>query len=219
MIKAIFFDLDFCIFDTRSLGEGILDPVLAPLYASSLPEELQQTIASTLWSTSLEDTIALFNLEEPLADAMREAHQDLVVPDTAHTYGDENTLNELLVYRVLVTSGYQAWQEAKLARLNIAHIFDEIIIDTVDDAPNRKGKQVIFSELLTKHGWQPDEVLVVGDNPHSELKAARALGITTVQTLRPTVTPDPLADHRITSLSELASLITNAPDACGRGPD
>ena len=210
MIKAVFFDLDFCIFDTRSLGESILDPVLAPLYASTLPKELQQTIASTLWSTSLEDTVALFNLDDALADAMREAHRSLVVPDTAHTYGDENSLNDLPVYRALVTSGYRAWQEAKLAGLNIAHLFDEIIIDTIDDALNRKGKQLIFSELLFKHGWQAEQVLVVGDNPHSELKAARALGITTVQTLRPTVTPDPLAHHRITSLTELASLITNA---------
>ncbi len=210
MIKAVFFDLDFCIFDTRSLGERILDPVLAPLYSSTLPKELQQTIASTLWSTSLEDTIALFSLKGALADAMREAHRSLVVPATAHTYGDENTLNDLPVYRALVTSGYQAWQEAKLARLDIAHLFDEIIIDTIDDAATRKGKQLIFSELLVKHGWQPEQVLVVGDNPHSELKAARALGITAVQTLRPTVTPDPLANHRITSLTELASLIKNA---------
>jgi putative hydrolase of the HAD superfamily len=210
MIKAVFFDLDFCIFDTRSLGERILDPVLAPLYASSLPPEHQEAIAKTLWSTSLEDTIALFNLKSNLADAMREAHRGLVVPDTAHTYGDEKAINELPVYRALITSGYQAWQEAKLARLNIAYLFDEIIIDTIDDALSRKGKQLIFSELLTKHGWQPQEVLVVGDNPHSELKAARALGITTVQTLRPTVAPDPLANHRITSLTELASLITNA---------
>lgn len=207
MIKAVFFDLDFCIFDTRSLGENILDPVLAPLYASSLPREHQQLIAKTLWSTSLEDTIALFSLDDSLAEAMREAHRSLVVPDTARTYGDEDALSDLLVYRALVTSGYRAWQEAKLTQLNIAHLFDEIIIDTIDDPQSRKGKQIIFSELLTKHGWQPQEVFVVGDNPHSELKAARALGITTIQTLRPTIVKDSLATHHIHSLSELAQYL------------
>lgn len=210
MIKAVFFDLDFCIFDTRSLGEHILDPVLAPLYASNLSRDHQELIAKTLWSTSLEDTIALFNLDDTLAEPMREAHRGLVVPDTAHTYGDESILIDLPVYRALVTSGYRAWQGAKLARLNIAHLFDEIIIDTIDDAKSRKGKQLIFSELLTRHGWNPREVLVVGDNPHSELKAARALGATTVQTMRPTVVPDPLASHHITSFTELTALIKNA---------
>ncbi len=207
MIKAIFFDLDFCIFDTRSLGDDILDPVLAPLYASSLSREDQDLVAKTLWSTSLEDTIALFELEDALAQAMREAHRSLVVPDTARTYGDESALSALPAYRVLVTSGYRAWQEAKLARLNIADLFDEIIIDTIDDAKNRKGKQAIFSDLLTRHGWQPQEVLVVGDNPHSELKAARALGITTVQTLRPTIEKDPLADHHLSSLHDLSNYL------------
>lgn len=210
MIKSIIFDLDFCIFDTRSLGEQILDPVLAPLYASRLSEEVKATIARTLWSTSLEDTIALFDIEPLLAAAMREAHQHLAVPDTACTYGDEESLLELPVYRILVTSGYESWQKSKLKKLGIEHLFHEMIIDVIDDPKARKGKRGIFEELLQTHGWQPHEVLVVGDNPHSELKAARELAIPTAQTLRPTIERDSLADHHITSLHELALLIASS---------
>ncbi len=207
MTKAIFFDLDFCIFDTRSLGERVLDPVLTPLYASSLPEEQQAEISRTLWCTSLEDTIALFGLPASLAAAMRKAHQALLVPDDIRTYGDEAFITELPVYRALVTSGYQSWQEAKLEKLGIRNLFDEIIIDAIDDTAARRGKRAIFLDLLQEHGWRPREVLVVGDNPHSELRAARELGIRTVQTLRPTIIRDPLANHHIASLSELARLI------------
>lgn len=210
MTKGIIFDLDFCIFDTRSLGERVLDPVLAPLYASALPSSRQAEIARTLWSTSLEDTIALFNLPPALATAMRAAHHTLVVPDGIRTYGDEAVIAELPVYRALVTSGYQSWQEAKLAKLGIRDLFDEIIIDAIDNPTIRRGKRSIFLDLLHEHDWHPSEVLVVGDNPHSELRAARDLGIRAVQTLRPTVVPDPLADHRIASFTELSALIKNA---------
>lgn len=205
--KAIFFDLDFCIFDTRSLGEQILDPVLKPLFDSDLPVELKETIAKTLWSTSLEDTITLFTLNSVLADAMRDAHRCLAVPDSACTYGDESALKELAVYRALITSGYQTWQEQKIAALGVADLFHEVIIDVIDDPATRRGKQAIFADLLTRHSWQPHEVLVVGDNPHSELKAARALGIQTAQTVRPMVDRDPLANYHITTLTELAPII------------
>ncbi len=208
--KALIFDLDFCIFDTRSLGDHVLDPVLAPLFASQLSSETKQIIADTLWSTSLEDTIALFDIDPALAGAMRTAHQTLIVPNDACSYGDEYILRGLPVYRALVTTGYKAWQEAKIAKIAVESLFDEIIIDTIDDLLVRKGKQRIFEELLVSHGWQPSEVFVIGDNPHSELKAARALQIPTIQTLRPTIKKDPLANYHITSFAELPPIVNNS---------
>jgi FMN phosphatase YigB (HAD superfamily) len=209
MVKAIIFDLDMCILDTRTLGEHILDSVLAPLHESSMPEATQREIDRTLWTTSLEDCVELFKIPSAVAEKMRSAHRELVVSDDVKTFGDEDTLLDLPVYRILVTSGYREWQIRKIEKLGVARLFDEIIIDTIDDLATRKGKRVIFAELLARHGWEPQEVLVVGDNPHSELKAARALGIPTAQTLRPTVLKDPLADYHIESLNELHTILSS----------
>ena len=99
------------------------------------------------------------------------------------------------------------FQETKIAKLGIAHLFDEIIIDVLDDPNKRKGKTKIFEEILESNKWNKEEVLVVGDNPHSELGAAKALGITTVQTVRPTVIKWKGADHHIESLRELKTLL------------
>ena len=49
---------------------------------------------------------------------------------------------------------------------------------------------------------------MVGDNPLSELGAAKTLGIPAVQTLRPTVVAWDGADYRISSLEELEKLIS-----------
>ena len=64
-----------------------------------------------------------------------------------------------------------------------------------------------------------DKLLVVGDNPLSELAAGRALGATTVQTVRPGVEPWPLADHRVEGLQGLLALLSaDAPVAAADTP-
>src|SRR3989338_9550177 len=93
MIKAVIFDLDMCIFDTRTLGEHILDSVLAPLHTSSVPEEVQREIDCVLWTTSLEDTIQLFQIPREVAELMRDAHRQLVVRPNIHTiFGEHHNL-------------------------------------------------------------------------------------------------------------------------------
>ncbi|MFQ3616473.1 MAG: HAD hydrolase-like protein [Cyanobacteriota bacterium] len=61
--------------------------------------------------------------------------------------------------------------------------------------------------ILNAHCLSPAEVLVVGDNPDSELAAGNRLGICTVQTLRPGVEKSKLATHHIHTLGELKALV------------
>jgi putative hydrolase of the HAD superfamily len=137
---------------------------------------------------------------------MREAYRHLDVPAGISSYGDEGYIKTLPVVKILVTSGYKKFQTQKNEILGIADLFSEIIIDELDHKGCRKGKRAIFAELLGKYNWNATEVLVVGDNPASELKAAKALGIPTVQTLRPTIVKWDQADHHIASLKELAQI-------------
>lgn len=65
------------------------------------------------------------------------------------------------------------------------------------------------AHLLEENGWRKDEVLVVGDNPTSELGAAKSLSILAIQTLRPTIKRWEEADYHIQSLRELAAIINS----------
>ncbi len=207
MIRAVIFDLDMCIFDTHSLGENILDPVLEPLQKLCLTEEVRTEIARVLWTTSLEDTIELFGIPNEVAESMRTAHQELSIPENMKTFGDEAYIKELLVHRVLVTSGYHKWQAGKIEKLGIAPLFHEVIIDAIDDRSARKGKKEIFRDIMVRHNLVPSEICVVGDNPLSELRAGKELGMLTVQTLRPTVKRTEEADHHIYHFAELRELV------------
>ena len=60
------------------------------------------------------------------------------------------------------------------------------MIDAIDE-DDRKGKQGIFASILETGQLRPEEVIVVGDNPDSEIEAGNKLGIRTVQILRPGV--------------------------------
>lgn len=210
-VQGVIFDLDMCIFDTRTLGEHYLDPILKPLRESSVPKEKQTEIEYAFWTNNLEDTVRLFQIPNDVAESMRVAHRGLVVPEWVQTYGDEQCILSLPVYRVLVTSGYRVWQEGKIKRLEVARLFEEVIIDAIDNAELRIGKKAIFQDLMARHAWHPQDVLVVGDNPHSELKAGKELGMRTVQTLRPTIQRADGFDHYIHSLHELLPLVGGKP--------
>lgn len=207
MIRGIIFDLDMCILDTHTLSGPFFEPVLSALYGSNLSQELKEKVDRRLWTTSLDDTVELYGVPKETADRMREAYAHIEVPDGIKSFGDEEVIRDLPVKKILVTSGFRKFQETKIRKLGIAGLFDEIIVDALDDREQRKGKLKIFQEILAAHGWSNKEVLVVGDNPESELGKAKQLGIKSVQTLRPGVERWDGADAHIVSLDELHTLL------------
>jgi len=119
-IKAIIFDLDNCIFDTRSMGEGIIDTVLEVLYSSNLSEQQKKDVDDALWTTSLEDIIDQFKVPEKIAEKMRQAYRKIEVPKNREvkSFGDEKCIKNLPVKKILVTTGYRRFQESKIERIN-----------------------------------------------------------------------------------------------------
>ena len=217
-VKVIIFDLDNCVFDTHSMSEGILDALLATLDQSDLTFHKRQKAKDLLWTTSLDDISSIVGFSGELLSKLHAIYANLEAPDGLKSYGDEFCVKKLPGRKILVSTGYQKFQEGKIAKLGLADLFDEIILDIIGDPTiTRKGKRRIFEALMAKNKWAASEVVVVGDNPTSELGAGKALGLTTVQTLRPGVVKWPEADFHITRLTELEGIIkqieNNAPTA------
>jgi putative hydrolase of the HAD superfamily len=108
--------------------------------------------------------------------------------------------------RFLVTSGFRRLQESKIAALGITRLFNGIYVDAIDES-SRKGKQGVFAEILQENHLRAEETLVVGDNPDSEIAAGNALGMQTVQILRPGVARDGSAMHHVDGLDGVLSLL------------
>lgn len=203
--KLLLVDLDMCVLDTKTLDERVLDPVLEVLHASELTQEQQALVEKELWTRSLYDIIVDRNWKISAVTARRmwKAYSALEVPPGIRSFGDEEHLRTLPQPKILITSGFRQFQLSKVRQLGIESLFEEVIVDAIDDLRVRKGKVKIFAQLQQERGLRASSIMVIGDSGLSELQAGRELGMVTVQTLRPGIVPWQHADHHISSFVEL----------------
>ena len=206
--QAILFDLDNCLCDSREAGEALFAPAFAAMAQANhghLSEERLHQAFEECWYTSLDLVAQRYGFTPWMYDAGHAAFTKLDVTQPLKGYPDLQVLPRLAVDKHLVTSGFRRLQQTKVDALGIAHWFTSVVIDAVDVQPH-VGKQRIFEDIVAGYGYTPARVLVVGDNPLSELKAGKALGMTTVQSLRPGVKKAE-ADLHIRSFEELIALV------------
>jgi putative hydrolase of the HAD superfamily len=211
-VKAIIFDLDNCLCPASAVGPDFFEPAFNAVRAANrgVPSEvdLERAIAEC-WYTAF-DAIALqFGFSKAMVEAGHTAFAQLEVTSSLVGYADLPIVRELPGTRYFVTSGFRKLQESRIRALGIASWFDNVFVDAIDE-PEHPGKQKIFEAILAQGPWCADEVMVVGDNPRSELTAGRSLGMVTVQILRPLVSTCADVDHHVAWLEELRPLLTPA---------
>lgn len=208
MLHAIIFDLDNTLFDTRSIPARITQPVYAALRTVNeqnrfVSNETLERVFQESWFVPFPAIAAAHGLPECMVKLWESAQQQIRFSEPLHPYPDVvDALRKITLFKCLLTSGYRQVQEGKIRALGIGSLFDLIRIDAVDD-PVHYGKRQFMEELMQNRGWLPSELLVVGDSAANEIAAGRALGIPTVQILRPGVIRTELADRHIQSLTEL----------------
>ncbi len=209
MTKAIIFDLDSCLAAADEVGEQLFAPAFAAIRAAndgSVPEEKLRAAFAECWRVAFDAVADKYCFTEAMRAAGWQMFRQTEVTGPMSGYGDLAVLKELPVQRFLVTSGFRRLQESKVRALGFADWFAAIYIDALDE-PNRRGKHGFFQDILSAHGLRPDEVLVVGDNPDSEIEAGNRLGMKTIQVLRPGVPLSDRATRQIRGLMELKELL------------
>jgi len=205
MIKALIFDLDNCLAAATEVGEGLFRPAFEAIRSANegaVPDpELEQAFAD-MWRHPLDWVAAKYGFSKRMQDAAWELFCSMEVSHPMQGYGDLDVLKQVPATCFLVTSGFRRLQESKIRALGLQNLFQALYVDAIDE-PDRLGKQGLFEKILKEHHLTNDEVLVIGDNPDSEIEAGNRLGIRTVQTLRPGVSPSPSATAHIRSLTEL----------------
>lgn len=206
-IRLVIFDLDDCILDTDTFRPHMRMRMKQVLDAFDIPQHVRERVEQALGGTS---PIAVANerdLPIVVKYAMLESYRDIDMPISLATYGDEHYLREINAERILVTAGFENVQYSKIRGVGIVDLFSEIYVIPPGTGYAHHGKQLKFQELMKERDLEPWEILVVGDNPHTELQAGLSLSMITVQTLRPSVARWERANFHITSFSELPGLI------------
>ena len=209
MIRAIVFDLDKCLAPPEEIGRSFFEPPIEAIRSANrgtLSDEAFESAISDFWHLSYDDIATRHGFSPAMFEAGWNAYRSLRMPGPLRGYGDLDVLGELDVPLILVTTGFRDLQESKVDALGIRERFVDVIVDDIDGHV-RLGKYRIFGELLDRHRWQPESVLVVGDNPESEIAAGNRLGMPTVQMLRPQVVRDPSARWHVPDLAGLRDVL------------
>ena len=209
MIQAIIFDLDSCLAAADEVGQHLFAPAFAAIRAANnggVAEEKLEEAFRECWRVAFDAVAEKYGFKEAMRSAGWREFRRIEVTTPMRGYGDLAVVKELPPQKFLVTSGFRRLQESKVRALGCAGWFAAIHIDAIDE-PDRRGKKVIFLEIISKHQLRPDDVLVVGDNPDSEIAAGNELGMRTIQILRPGVPRSECAGHHICGLTELKELL------------
>jgi putative hydrolase of the HAD superfamily len=182
MKTALIFDLDNTIYPVNSIADKLF---------GELFEVLDQHAA--IINTNYQDTIALikeemtrrpfqyiadkYELNTEIREAMEETLRTMSYDLPMRPFEDYHQLKPIPLDKYLVTTGYPKLQYSKVRQLGLENDFKEIII--VDPDKSSETKKDVFAAIMEKYGYQPEELLVIGDDPASEIKAALALGIDT----------------------------------------
>jgi len=209
MVKALIFDLDSCLAAANEVGEYLFAPAFNAIRSANndhVPEHQLKAAFADCWRFPFDFIADKYEFSPAMRSAGFDAFRQIEVRQPMYGYGDLDVLAGLPAKLFLVTSGFRRLQESKIKALGIAHLFTEIRIDAIDE-PEPQGKLQAFEAIVRKYQLSPAEVLVIGDNPDSEIAAGNRLAMITIQILRPGVPASKVATHRIKTLGELKRFV------------
>ena len=173
--KAVIFDLDNTLYPVDSIGDKLFSE-LFKLFEDddSLNIELKN-IKRDIMQKPFQTVAAQYSFSETLIEKCIIHLKMLTYNGNLSAFDDYKHVKKIEADKFLVTTGFTKLQQSKIKSLGIANDFKEIHI--VDITKHYTTKKDVFVDIILRHNYDVDEVLVVGDDVESEIKAAQQLGI------------------------------------------
>lgn len=146
-----------------------------------------------------------FELSDELRSKMLELLRNMSYSLPMQPFKDYAHIRSIPMDKFLVTTGFVKLQMSKVEMLGIANDFKDIII--VDPDVSAKTKKDVFMDIMKAHHYQPEELLIIGDDPNSEIRAAQELGIDTFLYDPENRHPDAGTTYKAGNLKEAANAL------------
>ena len=176
-IKAIIYDFDNTLYSVRSIGKELFTPLFDLIASTKQHDENMEEIKNDLMGKPFQVVAKEHHFSEELIEQCTELLRKLTYKGEIRPFGDYQETKKIPGDRYLVTTGFADLQWSKIRRMGIEEDFQEIHVVDPDTSP--KTKKDVFADIMERKEYAPSEVLVVGDDPESEIKAAKELGIDT----------------------------------------
>jgi putative hydrolase of the HAD superfamily len=179
MKRALIFDLDNTIYPVSSIAGELFESLFSVVeeYQDMLGNDELQHIKEDFTRHPYQHVAEKYGFSEDLKQKGLDHLKNITYNKPMFAYDGYHEIKQLPIDKFLVTTGFTNLQKSKIKMLGIENDFKEIHI--VDPQISAITKKDIFAEILNKYGYQSSEVLVIGDDPQSEIKAAKELGIDT----------------------------------------
>ena len=222
-MKAVFFDLDYTLYDNYQYYVGAFYEIASYLASkyNLIQNDLYQSLVklwkekTSMYSCLFDDFLDSLNLADEGVKTIVEIFNNYEVNEQ-HLYSDSipilNKLKQKGHKIGIITDGTISRQQRKIINLNLDRFVDAIIY-TKKIEP--KPSQLPFISALNKIQIKPENAFYVADNPHLDFKGSKEAGLTTIRILRGEFKEVPNygnIDHLITNLEEILHIIELKPN-------
>ncbi len=235
MARAVFFDLDETLIEHTIGGAELVRRIhaahveaLGPVSEAEFRAMLREK-AAALWGTMFEPaepgvdplvrsfrrTLEALGRDLGAAQSMRDSFVAIVLAETRPSPGAKETLARLRAEGVvtgIITNGYIAFQEGKIAHHGFAGLTDFVLVSEAAGA--HKPDPRIFQIALERAGAAPAEAWHVGDHLVNDIGGAEQAGLSSVlydpkEDRLPTTLPDGAChpSHIIQQFAELPGIV------------
>jgi len=179
MIKALIFDFDNTIFPTKTITDEVFSGIyeLMGQYSGTLSKSDIENIQKELAGTAFQKVADRYKFPAELKSKGTELLNETTYHKPIKVFKDYALVRKISLPKFLVTFGFMRLQQSKIDCAGVRKDFKEVIV--VDPEQSSETKRDVFLRLMKKYDYQPDELIAIGDDPESEIGAARDLGIKT----------------------------------------
>ena len=176
--KALIFDLDNTVYPVSSIGDNLFGELFSIIRKHGGYGGNVEDIKKEIMRKPFQKVAIMFDFADDLTSKGLKLLSDLTCNAPISPFSDYFFIKDLKQQKFLVTSGFRKLQQSKIERLNIKNDFEEIFI--VDPIYSEMTKKDYFEKILKQYRLDKSEVLIIGDDLNSEIKAGKELGIDTV---------------------------------------
>ena len=179
MKRALIFDLDNTIYPVSSIADDLFSDlfILIDAKATHLSEADKEAARDQIKRRPYHLVAEEFSFGDELTRMGNDMIRNFSYDGPIHPFEDYHQLRTLPLTKYLVTTGFTNLQWSKVKKMGLEEDFEEIHI--VDPEKSILTKKDVFADIMKRHGFTPEDLLVIGDDPLSEIKAAIELGIET----------------------------------------
>lgn len=207
MKKAIILDLDNTIYPVSSIADHLFNELFNFLDQHIAGEGIEHinNAKEDLKRIPYQKVADKYQFSELVKNKGLELLNNIEYNRPMQAFDDYKHIREINITKFLVTTGFSKLQWSKVKMLNIEADFEAIHI--VDPELSPLTKKDIFALILEKYDYKPEDVLVIGDDPESEIKAASELGIDTFLYDPENTHPNAQVTYRSQNLKDAAAIV------------